>query len=78
MGATPSLETAPGYHLRSHRGVWVTTSVTFAECNVASHHTDYGCSEWLSDNECQQKHHPKSPGILPENLLWEEEFVHSC
>mgnify|MGYP006124932931 CR=1 FL=1 len=34
MGATPSLETAPGYHLRSHLGVWVTTSVTRAECNV--------------------------------------------
>jgi hypothetical protein len=26
------------------------------------HHTDYGCSECLSDHECQQNHHPKSPG----------------
>ena len=29
-----SLETAPGYHLRGRLGVWDTTSVTRAECNV--------------------------------------------
>ena len=28
----------------------------------APHHTDYGCSECLSDEECLQRHKPASPG----------------
>ena len=34
MPSLASLETAPGYHLRGRLGVWDTTSVTRAECDV--------------------------------------------